>query len=113
MNLKVTDLIAHSKIKIISSLDRTYIFWYGGFIFLSVYALTDLMDRNTSAFICELLRGCAGMGILYFQGDWFSTRNYSTSIKFILAGYFISSVLVTGWFVLKHAKEDHCVQAII
>ena len=100
-------------IALINSLDRSYIFWYGGFIFLSVYALTDLMDRNSSAFIWEIVRGCTGLGILYFQGDWFGARNFSISIRFILAGYFIISVLVSGWFVLKHAKEDHRIQAII
>jgi hypothetical protein len=49
------DTIAHDfffyqllfgNIALINSLDKSYIFWYGGFIFLSVYALTDLMDRK-------------------------------------------------------------------
>ena len=93
-------------IAMINHIDRSFIFWYGGFVFLSVYAITDLMDRNFSALVFEIMRCIAGLGILYIQGDWFGAGNYSAIIKFILAGYFIFSVLVTGWFVLQHKKED-------
>ena len=94
-------------IALLNSLNRSYIIWYGLFIFLSVYAITDLMDRNPSAIFFEMSRACAGLGFLYVQGDWFGAGTYSTAIKFILASYFIVSVLVTGWFVLRHKKEDH------
>ena len=100
-------------IALINGLDKSYIFWYGFFIFLSVYALTDLMDRNSSALVFEMIRGIAGLVILYLQGDWFGAGIYSPAIKFILAAYFIASVVITGWFVFKHAKEDNRLQAII
>jgi sterol desaturase/sphingolipid hydroxylase (fatty acid hydroxylase superfamily) len=100
-------------IALINGLDKGYIFWYGLFVFLSVYAITDLMDRNASAFVFELIRDCAGLAILYFQGDWFGATVYSPAIKFILAGYFIISLLISGWFVLKHKKEDQPMQAAI
>ena len=47
------------------------IFLYGGFIGLSVYALTDLMDCNRSALIFEVLKNFLGLAILYRQQDWF------------------------------------------
>ncbi len=93
-------------IALINSLDTNYIFWYGGFIFLSVYALTDLMDRNASAIIWECIRCSFGLTILFEQNDWFGAGTYLPAAKFILGTYFIASVLVTGWFVVKHKKED-------
>jgi alkylglycerol monooxygenase len=93
-------------IALINSLDRSYIFWYGGFIFLSVYALTDLMDRNSTAIGWELLRSGLGLAFLYQQGDWFGAGNYFSAIKYILGAYFIASIIITGWFVIKHRKED-------
>ncbi len=93
-------------IALINSLDKTYIFWYGGFIFLTIYALTDLMDRNQTAIICEVIRSGLGLYFLYAQDDWFGANNYLFSIKYILGVYFILSVIVTGWLVMKHRKED-------
>ena len=93
-------------IALINSLDKSYIFWYGGFIFLSVYALTDLMDRNASAVGWELLRSGLGLAFLYQQDDWFGAGSYSSFINYILGAYFIASIVITGWFVIKHRKED-------
>ena len=93
-------------IALINSLDKTYIFWYGGFIFLTIYALTDLMDRNQSAIVCEVMRSGLGLYFLYVQGDWFGASGYLSLVKYILGAYFILSVIVTGWLVMKHRKED-------
>ena len=93
-------------IALINGLDKNYIFWYGGFLFLSVYALTDLMDRNVSAIVWECIRGSIGFTILFNQNDWFGAGTYLPTAKFILGAYFIISIFVTGWFVLKHKKED-------
>ncbi len=94
-------------IAVINQLDKSYIFWYGGFIFLSVYALTDLMDRNQYAVIWEITRSGFGIVILIQQGDWFSAGSYFDAAKYILGSYFIISVFITGWFVYTHYKEDH------
>ncbi|HNU89415.1 MAG TPA: hypothetical protein PKJ94_14045, partial [Ferruginibacter sp.] len=93
-------------IALINNLDKTYIIWYGGFIFLSVYALTDLMDRNTSAIAWEFIRSGLGLYFLFQQNDWFGAGTYSPAIKFILGGYFVTSVVITAWFVMKHRRED-------
>jgi len=93
-------------IAFINSLDGSYIFWYGGFIFLSVYALTDLMDRNLYAIFWEGIRCGLGFAFLYLQKDWFGANNYVFSVTYILGTYFIVSLIVTGWFVLKHKNED-------
>ncbi|NOT51084.1 MAG: sterol desaturase family protein [Chitinophagaceae bacterium] len=90
----------------INSIDSSYIYWYGAYVFLTVYALTDLMDRNRSAIAWEILRSGLGLYFLYSQDDWFGSSVYLSSIKYILGGYFILSITITGWFVMKHRKED-------
>ena len=100
-------------IALINNLDKTYIIWYGGFIFLSVYALTDLMDRNASAIAWEFIRCGLGLYFLFQQNDWFGASTYLPAIKFILGAYFIISMLVTGWFVMKHRTEDMNFAAIV
>jgi sterol desaturase/sphingolipid hydroxylase (fatty acid hydroxylase superfamily) len=98
-------------IALINQIDPSYIFWYGGFIFLSVYALTDLMDRNTSAIFFELLRSGWGLAFIYQQHDWFGATTYFTPIQYLLAAYFMVSILLTAWFALRHRKEDHTLLA--
>ncbi len=90
----------------INHLDGSYIFWYAGFVFITVYALTDLMDRNPSAMIAEFLRCGLGLYFIYSQNDWFGAAAFISSIQYLLGTYFILSLLVTGWFVVRHRKED-------
>ncbi len=93
-------------ISVVNGLNSFYIFWYGAFIFLSVYALTDLMDRNVTAIFWEGLRCALGFYFLLEQNDWFGASNLIPGIAFILASYLVFSFLVTGWFVVRHRKED-------
>lgn len=98
-------------IAFINSLDKTYIFWYGGFVFLSVYALTELMDRNPWALFWEAARCGLGLAFLFQQEDWFGANSYFAPAGNLMGAYFILSFLVTGWFVIKHRKEDSLVAA--
>jgi sterol desaturase/sphingolipid hydroxylase (fatty acid hydroxylase superfamily) len=94
------------KIAVINKMDDSYIFWYGGFVFLSIYALTELMDRNPHAIFWEIARSGLGIGFLIYQNDWYGASAYFEPIKYILGGYFILSIIITGWFVIRHKKED-------
>ncbi|MET0463602.1 MAG: sterol desaturase family protein [Chitinophagaceae bacterium] len=95
-------------IAVINQLDSNYIFWYGGFIFLSVYALTDLMDGNTSAIAWEIVRSVTGMAFLLMQDDWFGASSVLPTAKYILGAYFLCSVAAAiGWtlFFRRRAEE--------
>jgi alkylglycerol monooxygenase len=90
----------------INKLNSTYIYIYGLFIFLSVYAFTELMDRHKYAAVWETIKNIFGLGIIFQTGDWFGASQHFIFLKYVLGVYFILSTLVTVWFVLKHAKED-------
>lgn len=90
----------------IASIGSPGIFYYGGFIFIGIYALTDLMDRNSSAIIWETAKNLFGFYILYQQGDWFGISNHLPVIKTIIIGYFVISTIVTAYFVWRHYHED-------
>ena len=82
------------------------IFLYGGFIGLSVYALTDLMDRHRSALIFEVLKNFLGLAILYRQQDWFQASGFIPGIQLTLTIYFILASVITAWFVYAHWTAD-------
>lgn len=76
-------------------------FLYGGFIFLFVYALTELMDGNRFSLAWEMAKAVLGIVILYKTGDWFGASASLLWIKYVLLVYFIGSVVATAWFVAK------------
>ncbi|MEJ8816415.1 sterol desaturase family protein [Lacibacter sp. H407] len=96
----------------INALNAYYIYIYGFFIFLSVYAYTDLMDRNKYAIVWEIIKNSFGIAIILQTGDWFGAAALSPVLKYIIGAYFLLSTIVTLWFVMKHAKEDQQVMMV-
>lgn len=91
----------------IHSLNSSYMYIYGAFIFLTVYAYTELMSRNKYAAVWETVKNIFGLAVIVQTGDWFGISQLFEPMKYIVIFYFIVSTFVTGWFVMKHAKEDN------
>lgn len=81
-------------------------FIYGAFIFVTVYAYSELMDKRASALIWELIKNTTGILIIYYLGDWFGASKYFTAVNYILVGYFISASLITAWFVVYDFRRS-------
>jgi alkylglycerol monooxygenase len=97
----------------IAKIGSPEMFYYGGFVFVMVYAFTELMDRNPYALFWEILKNAFGIAVIYKTGDWFSiSNNISAWINYLLIGYFMLSTFVTVWFVMKHSKEDRLMHII-
>ena len=47
------------------------ILWYGLFVFMMLYAITDLMDRNRWNWLLELVKLLLIMTISFFEQSWF------------------------------------------
>ena len=82
------------------------IFIYGAFIFLYVYALAELMDKNEYAFIWEFLKCSAGIAIILYFGDWFKASTFAASAKYFLIAYFVVSSIITTWFNFNFRSEN-------
>lgn len=79
-------------------------FVYGGFIFVFVYAMTEMMDRNPNAWIWELTKAAFGIGIIHFLGDWFGANEYAGWINYILIAYLLLSVSAAFYFSFFEQK---------
>ncbi len=90
----------------IASIGSPDMFVYGAFVFLSVYAYSELMDRNRYAIIWEGFKNIFGLLIIYKQDDWFGIDQLIPYASYFLITYFILATLITGWFVNRHEKED-------
>lgn len=93
-------------IALINDLNGLYIFEYGLFIFLMVYSLTDMMDRNRSAMLAEFIKVLVGFSFLYLQSDWFGASQFISLAPYMVATYLLVSLIATFYFVRRHAIED-------
>jgi len=87
------------------------IFIYGAFIFLFVYALTDLMDRNQYAYVWEFLKLVLGLAIIY-RYDWFNIQNVIPQLDFVVASYLVISFIFSSWFSYSF-RNDHIQQMAV
>jgi alkylglycerol monooxygenase len=95
----------------IGKLDPAAIFLYGGFIYLSVFAYTELMDGNRWALLWE--GGKNGIGLLLFiQTDWFGLEKTSLAGYYFTAAYFVLSNVVVGYFVWYESRRTPAVPSV-
>jgi sterol desaturase/sphingolipid hydroxylase (fatty acid hydroxylase superfamily) len=95
-----------SNIAQINQLNGGFIYGYGLFIFLMVYAFTDLMDKNRSAIIWEIIKNGVGFYFLYSQQDWFGASHLFSWAPLLMGFYMILSTIITALFVMKHYQEN-------
>jgi sterol desaturase/sphingolipid hydroxylase (fatty acid hydroxylase superfamily) len=90
----------------ISQIGSPGIFYYGLFIFLFIYALTELMDRNPFAFVWESIK--IGLGFCFLQtgNDWLGQKTLPPIVLSMVGGYLILSLIISVYFSFLHKKED-------
>jgi sterol desaturase/sphingolipid hydroxylase (fatty acid hydroxylase superfamily) len=75
------------------------IFYYGFFIFITIYSYTELMDKNRFAILWESLRLVTALVIIYYFGDWFGLNSIFPFGNIVIIGYLIISLLISIYFV--------------
>ena len=74
----------------LGSLSFYEILAYGSYVFLTIYALTDLMDKHKWNFIIEMLRVIAASLIFVWTGDWFGHNILPFIIGYHCIAFFFS-----------------------
>lgn len=96
----------------IAQIGSPMMFVYGGFVFLMVWAYTELMDKNPYSVIYEGLKNALGLAFILYTGDWFGiSKTLYGWVIYLIIGYFIVSTLVTAWFVKNEAKSVNSLRA--
>lgn len=92
----------------ISAIGAPGIYLYGLFIFMDVYAFTDLADRNPYALIPELLKtGFVVFLISQQGGDWFGMNSWMPGSGWIIACYSITATVISAVFNYGSSKPLH------
>ncbi len=91
----------------IAKIGSPEIFVYGLFIFLSVYAFTELMDRNRFALGWEAIKNLLGGYIIVKTGSWFSMPPSFEWINTVTGAWLVLSTIITAWFVLVEFNREN------
>ncbi len=72
---------------------------YGAFLTVNIFSYTTLMDKTKWALLTEFAKALFGLGLIWSQGnDWFGLAAISPSLVYLLAAYFVGSLLVVFYF---------------
>jgi alkylglycerol monooxygenase len=71
------------------------IFVYAAFIFMSIYAYSEFMDRNPYAPLFEIIKSLFGIGLIYATGDWFALETVLANGKYIVVAGLLLTAVVT------------------
>ena len=66
---------------------------YGFLVFIGIYGYTSLMDKTSYAWIIQVVFSFAGLYLIYEQGDWFGLNQYLAYGSYIVALYFVSTIV--------------------
>ncbi|MEY4541081.1 MAG: hypothetical protein RLZZ306_2838 [Bacteroidota bacterium] len=78
-------------------------FIYGAFLMLTIYAYSELMDRNPNAFWWELFKIICGFTLIFWMGNWFGSNQ---NITLLMVIYLMVSMMGTAYFVFKEFQSS-------
>ncbi len=77
------------------------IFIYGLFIYICIYAYTELMNKNHYAMYLEIFKSLFGIVLIYVWGDWFGSSSiWGWWHTYFIVAYLVVSALVASYFTL-------------
>jgi sterol desaturase/sphingolipid hydroxylase (fatty acid hydroxylase superfamily) len=91
----------------IADISLANMFMYGGFVFMTVYALTELMDKNPNAWIYEFLKNAFGGYLFVSTGNWFGIDKAIPGAEYAVAAYLVVSTLVVIFFISREILPSH------
>lgn len=90
----------------VAAIGQPDIYFYGLFIFLFVYALTELMDGNPLAYGWEMAKSLLGLYFIGKMGNWFGFIHFSDYVNVLLLMYFIASPLISFYLLKKYKSVE-------
>jgi alkylglycerol monooxygenase len=91
--LYLTFLLSH-----LAQIGSPGIFLYGAFIFMAIYAMTELMDGNRFAPFWEVLKSAFAFYLIMQQGGWFGAEKYHIAIPAIIGAFQVVGIVLSIYF---------------
>ncbi len=90
----------------LTDLTFSQMLYYGGFLFLTIFSFTMLMDKSPYAWMVEGIKGAWGISTILVTGDWFGINSYLPFGSQLVMVYLAASVLVVTYLNKTQMAED-------
>lgn len=94
----------------IAAIGAPAMYYYGAFIFLTIYAYTELLDKNRMTFVWETIKNAYGLFLLYSFPHWFGLGENFGLVDYVLSFYFMLSTVVVAIFCFRNFSWNPSVQ---
>ena len=107
VQLFVTLLLMFYLFNQIANIGMPGMFWYGAFLFASVFSYTTLMDKSRWAILTEIVKVAFGFLLLWWQGgDWFGLGGLWPMGVYLLAGLLLVSLGAVVYFSRTEVGQE-------
>ena len=79
---------------------------YGGFLFLSIYSYSLLMDKSRHAWWLEAVKSAIGIAIIIVQGGWFLIDEWIPYGDWLVGCYFVLSAVMVYYFTTFEIHQN-------
>ena len=79
---------------------------YGGFLFLSIYSYSLLMDKSRHAWWLEAVKSAIGIAIIIVQGGWFLIDELIPYGDWLVGCYFVLSAAMVYYFTTFEIHQN-------
>lgn len=87
-----------------ASIEYNHILIYAGFMMVSIFSFTTLMDKHPLAAGAELVKTIAGLAIFFYLGGWFNLSEILPVGDSLIIFYFGFS-LIASWYFTSSEKS--------
>lgn len=95
----------------IAAIGAPAMFYYGAFVFLMVYAYTELLDNNRLAIVWELIKNAFAIYLWITFPGWFGLSSFLPGAQYVVLTYLIVSSVVVAGFCWKGFSHDEVAQS--
>ncbi|RMG25361.1 MAG: sterol desaturase family protein, partial [Bacteroidetes bacterium] len=78
---------------------------YAGFLFVSIFAYTSLMDKHPLALPFELLKLGFGLFLIWRMDGWFMMDSYLSGSTALMIAYMVVSAMMTAYFLYYEKQK--------
>ena len=96
----------------IDKISHTETLIYGGFLLVSIFAYTAVMDKKIYGVVAMIVQVALGIALIIQTGDWFGMAHIWSSAPLILIGFWVISVAACVFFMLREFGMSHTAQAV-
>ncbi|WP_343487778.1 sterol desaturase family protein [Allomuricauda sp. d1] len=79
---------------------------FGAFVFMGIFGYTTLMDKKSYALWIEILRGIAGLSLIFVTKDWFGINAHLFWGSSLVALYFVITIFGSVYFTFFENQKS-------